>query len=694
VVRVHDVGVHEGRVYLVMELIVGATLRELQTAGNLSTSECLRLYVEAGRGLLAAHERGVVHRDFKPDNVFVGANGRAKVGDFGLAHLLGEHIGAGEGALEGENLEREALTQGSSLTGSGELLGTLGYMAPEQLCGDPIDARADQYGFCVALWEALDGERPFAGPSARALIAAMEGEPSGGERIDARLRKLLSVGLARTPEQRHASMADIVAGIEELLERPARRRRRVGYVVLGVLAVFGTVVGLISRIDNLECGLVDEVEELRSEHPPLELAAASSARTADKIVGWMARMEIDAEQTCRRDDPAGHQHIESLLRSMRSLLTLVRSGSDSNELNEHLARFERELASKASLPMTPEHYDLLAAELEPLENTWKNKGIVAWCEQIDPESESWEDFDRAELLLRCARAWSLVGPKYAPVVAMFKQARRLAEASGDDQRRLEANLGAAKTTIMRLRDYERGDELLEVASDLLHSLGVGPSDPRRLDYDELASIQARESGSYDKALRLQLGVVARQLRTGTTSELVAALVNLGHVYDKQARPGRAEFVYRLALGIDPEDPEAAVALGTLLNNRDDLDRDGLDEARSRFKAALATDNHDVEFYAMVGLLSIETRDEHSSNETIEKYCERLTEMLRAPKQFPRSPLDEELAWHAVVAAHIILGDDGPAYEDARSKLSKEARAEFDAIRAEFDTSLPEPSIDL
>ena len=110
--------------------------------------------LEAGRGLAAAHQVGLVHRDIKPSNMLLDAHGRAKIGDFGLARMFGA-------AEDDEGVALPPAGLDPTITHAGGIVGTLAYMAPEQLAGNPIDARADQFSFCVALWEALCGVRPF-----------------------------------------------------------------------------------------------------------------------------------------------------------------------------------------------------------------------------------------------------------------------------------------------------------------------------------------------------------------------------------------------------------------------------------------------------------------------------------------------------------------------------------------------------
>jgi tetratricopeptide (TPR) repeat protein/predicted Ser/Thr protein kinase len=231
VVAVHDVGVHDGRVFLAMEFVSGQTLREWLTEPNgpRARSDVLRVFAAAGRGLAAAHGAGLVHRDFKPDNVMIGADGRVRVLDFGLARLdeSGPEDETSEGSREvARSASRE---QGSiaRLTQTGRLLGTPAYMPLEQHEGTPATAASDQFSFCVALYEGLYGERPFAGGNIAELWDAVK---RGAVRpapkrssVPSWLRKVVTRGLATRPEERYESMQALLDALEA---DPSGRRRR------------------------------------------------------------------------------------------------------------------------------------------------------------------------------------------------------------------------------------------------------------------------------------------------------------------------------------------------------------------------------------------------------------------------------------------------------------------------------------
>jgi len=225
VVRVYEVGDVDGAMFLAMEYVVGGTLRQWLDDGPHPESEIVARFRQAGAGLLAAHQAGLVHRDFKPANVMIGARGRVCVTDFGLV---------GDGAAQAEL--PPSGTWSLALTQTGAVLGTPAYMAPEQLEGGRTDPRSDQFSFCVALFEALAGHRPFAGETFEALRQAVfEGRPLAPRRpIARRVHRALRRGLARNPADRFASM-------QELLDALAVQRRgpviTAGAGLAGVAAV-------------------------------------------------------------------------------------------------------------------------------------------------------------------------------------------------------------------------------------------------------------------------------------------------------------------------------------------------------------------------------------------------------------------------------------------------------------------------
>lgn len=226
VVQIHDAGEWQGQVFIAMELVVGTTLGEWVAETTRSVRDILDVLVSAGQGLAAAHEAGVVHRDFKPDNVLVGVDGRVRVLDFGIAQQ--EALAEESSTLSGDVEQR--------LTETGAVVGTPAYMAPEQFRHQEVDGRADQFAFGVVLFEALCGTRPFAGRDLEALSRAVcsgkrRALPRGVE-LPGEVRRTLDRALAPNPADRFASIGALIETLQ-----PPRRVPRGLLVVLGVLLV-------------------------------------------------------------------------------------------------------------------------------------------------------------------------------------------------------------------------------------------------------------------------------------------------------------------------------------------------------------------------------------------------------------------------------------------------------------------------
>ncbi len=247
VIAIHDVGQHAGHVFLAMEFVEGDTLTSWRTRTR-TWSDIVGVYLQAGRGLAAAHQAGLVHRDFKPDNVLIGRDGRVRVTDFGLAR----NVGAGEAAAQrSESAPQAGLAARSdtrtpdpsstTITQTGALVGTPAYMAPEQFVGGRIDARSDQFSFCVALWEALYGQRPFAGRTLAQLSEAVVGGailgPPSEVRVPSFVERALRRGLAPEPDARWPDMDALLHALGRDVVGIRRRRIGVGLGLVGALAL-------------------------------------------------------------------------------------------------------------------------------------------------------------------------------------------------------------------------------------------------------------------------------------------------------------------------------------------------------------------------------------------------------------------------------------------------------------------------
>jgi len=231
VVSIHDVGSYGGSPYLVMELLDGQNLRQTLASGVLPVPRAIEVGQALAQGLAAAHGKGIVHRDLKPENIFITEDGRVKILDFGLAKacavpaepdLTGEVLAAGAlatGALAMGMMATEALSAG--FTGAGKVLGTAGYMSPEQVRGEKLDGRSDLFALGIVLQESLLGRNPFRRDTPVATLAAvLEEEPEPlpvTEAYPEGLSSILGRCLAKAPEHRYPSAQDMAQDMARAL---------------------------------------------------------------------------------------------------------------------------------------------------------------------------------------------------------------------------------------------------------------------------------------------------------------------------------------------------------------------------------------------------------------------------------------------------------------------------------------------
>jgi len=246
VISVFDVGTFGDQVFVAMEYVQGHTLRDWQAGKR--PREILDAYVQAGRGLEAAHAAGILHRDFKPDNVLVDGRGHVKVLDFGLARLEAlpgaTKQSVGSIALEDTGAHRRGALE-TPLTVAGAIVGTPDYMGPEQLAGDKATARTDQFSFCVALYEALYGHIPFEGKTvsdrASNIHAGRVRPAPPGMRVPRGVRVALLRGMNGAQDQRFPSMRELLDALGRGMHTPGRWLAA-GIVGTGVAAMAALLV--------------------------------------------------------------------------------------------------------------------------------------------------------------------------------------------------------------------------------------------------------------------------------------------------------------------------------------------------------------------------------------------------------------------------------------------------------------------
>lgn len=300
VVAVYDVGTFDGRIVIVLEHVEGLTLTQWLRDEPRDVGAILRAFVDAGRGLAAAHDAGLVHRDFKPDNVLVGHDGRVRVTDFGLARALGAaafDAGASRSAAGavGDGAAGDATTTA--------LAGTPVFMAPEQLQGRRADTRADQFAFCVALHWALYGTPPtldrLRPEHARVVVASAPRSPSasGGDAPPEWLREAIARGLAARPEDRYPDMHALLAAL-----RPDGSRRRRWLPIAAAAAMVAIAVVWGARTRSGGEGAAERVSDARGTAARTSLASVRQCGAPPPGAGVVLN-EVDGDCAFVFDEP-------------------------------------------------------------------------------------------------------------------------------------------------------------------------------------------------------------------------------------------------------------------------------------------------------------------------------------------------------------------------------------------------------
>ncbi len=419
VVAVFEAGEHSGGVYIAMEYVRGSTLRGWLGARTRSIAEIVAAFAAAGRGLAAAHAAGLIHRDFKPDNVLVGEDGRVAVTDFGLAR--GEAVPV--------SAETRPATSGASDTpvSTEGLAGTPAYMAPECLRGGEASRESDQFSFCVSLYEALFGVRPYGSSLAdisKVAAGAAIRLPARGPRLPRWLRGALLRGLRPQPQARWPNMAALV---NELATAQSRRRRN--FVIAAAIPVVALAIAMGRRDDvcrDLDAPIravwTPEAQSViadRIEAAKLPYGRASWASASAEFERWVRRWDDTATSACRAR-VAEAESADVLDRKMACLDRGRRAASALIAAMSELAgpATERVAAAMTSLP-APEDCSNLAALARrvplPVDAILRAPVEVAITEIAQARSaHALGDFDRARELAQRA---SENGREHAPTHA-------------------------------------------------------------------------------------------------------------------------------------------------------------------------------------------------------------------------------------------------------------------------------------
>ncbi|MDC0666471.1 serine/threonine-protein kinase [Nannocystis radixulma] len=328
VVTVHEAGEHAGRIFLAMEFVPGDTLRAWQRERVRDRAELLAVAVQAGHGLAAAHDAGLVHRDVKPDNIMVGADGRVRVMDFGLARLA--HTRAGDDELASP-------PSPGPLTQVGAVIGTPGYMAPEQRRGAIVDVSGDIYSFCVVLYELLAGERP--GGEAPQAVLVRRGVPAW-------LAAVVARGLLDDPAARWPTMHALLVALEQ--DPIARRRRRLR--IAGIVALTGLVAAALvlgglawraaiqrARVEQLAEDRLAAIGQVEDREAAFAAFVADPAHRGTRAVAHAWQRRGDEARAAGRSDEAiaayarayvDAAHPDDVTATLRSLAAAFQADGD------------------------------------------------------------------------------------------------------------------------------------------------------------------------------------------------------------------------------------------------------------------------------------------------------------------------------------------------------------------------------
>jgi len=632
VVVIHDVGVTDDGVFIAMELVEGENLREHFAGGTPSWKRAVALYMQAGRGLAAAHDKSIVHRDFKPANVLIDREGRVRVTDFGLARLVvasdaNEFFTGAVGSTTTVPIAMSSTISGditgdgapavhvaigllgSPLTHDGALLGTPRYMAPEQHARRAATARSDQYAFCVCLWEAVFDEHPF--PHGQDASTA----PTRSKRkVPSWLIRVLERGLAFDPDRRHSSMTVLL----DALERAPRIRRRAWTVAAGLAVIgLGALVVMRARSAADPCSSVASLEAWTPEArvatrsafvaSGLPFATQIHDTVAHRLDDYASRWHAMRVEACRasrdgtqsdelfqrrslclerRQDEVGalvaamriipRDRVEKAVNAMDTLSDLracadVDALSRSAPLPQEPVRAERVRALEREIADVDAQYSIG----RPEDRSAQVEDLLARARTLEYRPA----LVRA-LTLKVALAWD--SERWQEFVPLAQEQLVVAEAAGDDRARFRIYTRLLIAFSSRLQRYDEATQAGRLAEALLQRLGGEPALAARLHSAQCMAEWYR--GNYEEALRLAKICVAEHERVvprdevllgSALSQQAIAEASLRRFEEALVTSARAVEVMQRTLG--ERHPDVALALQAQGEIQHDLDRDDLAE---------------------------------------------------------------------------------------------------------------------
>ena len=632
VVAVHDVGTFGDQIFVAMEFVPGHTLATWLAERDRDWREILDMFLQTGRGLVAAHSAGLVHRDFKPDNVLIGADGRPRVTDFGLARVAGERDLQAAPATTNEADAEQGLalslphagSTGLALTQAGAVMGTPIYMAPEQHLGRVADARSDQFAFCVALFQALYQQLPFAGETMVDLVLAVTGgqlAPLPRNNVPAWLRLALLRGLAQDPAARWPT---IDALLTVLAHDPSRARRRRLIGLGGVTLLLGLGLGAWQLQARQAAACAASGASVSATWSPAAresvraallatgepYAADAATRVEGRLDAWSEAWQLAQVRACEvRDELSGPRLVclGDRLRHLRSLVGLL-SAAD----RESAAEAVRLAANLPSIAVCDDP-TWLAATLKPPEDEQVRAHVEDERERLSQAAAQLQSghYDAAQTLASAAlqaaegldyaplhaEALQQIGEvherqgEYATAASELEAAYNLSARTGHDPIAARATIALTRVAGKRLAQHAAGLVWSRVAAVIVARLG---EDDGLLGADlrsDLGQVLDAKGDSAAAIERAREALAIRESRLGLDHPDVAtslhnlgvASLNRGMWTEAADYLARALEIRRAVLGADHPDVGTSYNwLGNIHNARGQTD-----EAITFYRQALA-----------------------------------------------------------------------------------------------------------
>jgi tetratricopeptide (TPR) repeat protein/predicted Ser/Thr protein kinase len=657
-VPVHDAGTSDGRVWIAMEFIDGVTLGQWLAAAERSLASIVEVFAAAGRGLAAAHAAGLLHRDFKPDNVMIGEH--VRVTDFGLAASFGEEP-THDGERSGEPLE-----QARTLTRNGAVQGTIGYIAPELLAGARPHAGSDQFAFCVSLFEAIFGARPFVGlTTMEVLLATQEGrivEPPTKRNVPRWLRALVLRGISHAPEQRFPSMDALV---HELRRDRSRRPKMVGALGISMVGVVGIAIAsqpepCPSDPSHLE-GVWDparrDATQAAFEATRAPYAEDAFARVSAELDAWVEAWTAARTDACEATRVRGEQSerlLDLRIACLDAELVEVRALTDALVLGTD-ETVRRAAQAVAMLPSVARCDDAKALE--------SSVGAID-----DPDQAAAASLAQQGLAEQRALA----------VVGRFAEALEAAERADEAARQSEHGptiaevLDAAGALAMQRGEVEMAEQKLTRA--VWEAEASGHDRMAAIATAQLVGVVGYRQARPERGLEWADHSAALLRRIGGDPKIEAERHHgVGLVYEGQGRYADARAEYEQALALRRElfgDHHLIIAdtLGLIASTQ--ISAGDLSSAEKHFAEALAIvernlGKHHPDYASALANVGIAAHENGRVDEALEKYAEamRIFEATVGPDYF-----DALLTRNNIVRGELERGNVDAALDQARASV--------------------------